>query len=48
MLVYAQGRPVEPIDDSTLSSAVEAMKTNGDTFQSLIESLVASPQFLEK
>lgn len=48
MLVYALGRPVEPTDDSTLSAAVQSMKANGDTFQSLIKSLVASPQFLQK
>tara|TARA_R110002096_G_scaffold67332_5_gene163317 strand:+ start:4136 stop:6637 length:2502 start_codon:yes stop_codon:yes gene_type:complete len=48
VLVFALGRPTEPTDDSTLSTAVNSMKQDGDTFQALIKSLVASPQFLEK
>ncbi len=48
MLVYALGRPDEPSDDAMLTSAVNSMKENGDTFQSLIKAIVTSRQFQEK
>lgn len=48
MFVYALGRPIEPTDESTLQNSVAHMEANGDTFQSLIESIVLSPQFLQK
>ncbi|MCA9177407.1 MAG: DUF1592 domain-containing protein [Planctomycetales bacterium] len=48
LLLYALGRPAEPSDDSTLTQAVTDMQNGGDTFRSLIKSLVASKAFITK
>lgn len=48
LLVYALGRPVEPTDDPLLTQAVQSMATGGDTFKSLIKSIVTSRIFQEK
>lgn len=48
MLVFALGRPLEPSDDSTVQQAVHDLQSDGDTFQSLIKSIVTSPPFLTK
>jgi hypothetical protein len=48
LLVYALGRPVQPSDDETVTSAVKQMKSSGDTLRSLIHYLVVSKAFRTK
>lgn len=48
LLLYALGRPIEPSDDSTINKAVSDMTAGGDTFRSLIKSLVTSKAFVTK
>ena len=48
LFLYALGRPVEPIDDETMTRAVADMTDGGDTFRSLIHSLVTSEAFVTK
>ena len=48
LLVYALGRPVDPLDDSALQAAVKSMKKSDDSLRSLIKSIVTSPSFLQK
>ncbi|WP_166819685.1 DUF1592 domain-containing protein [Thalassoroseus pseudoceratinae] len=48
LFVYALGRAIEPTDDPAISKAVSDLKANGDTFRSLIQSLVNSKAFVTK
>lgn len=48
LLSYALGRPVEPLDRPTIDQMTQAATTNGDSFRSLIQALVASEAFRTK
>ena len=48
LFVYALGRGIEPTDDSAISQIVSDLKSNDDTFRSLIHSLVNSKAFVTK
>ncbi len=48
MLIYALGRPIEPSDDITLSTAAKSISRGDDTLRSLIKSLVTSKAFATK
>jgi hypothetical protein len=48
LLAYALGRSVLPSDDEVIESMRSRLAANGDRFGSLVESIVTSPQFLNK
>jgi hypothetical protein len=48
LLVYALGRSLVPSDKSTLKTMHARLAADGNRFGSLIESIVTSPQFLNK
>jgi hypothetical protein len=48
LLAYALGRSLLPSDDETIENMLERLKTDGDRFGSLVESIVTSPQFLNR
>ena len=48
LFVYALGRGIEPTDDPAISQIVSDLKSNEDTFRSLIHSLVNSKAFVTK
>ena len=48
LLVYALGRGLIPSDETTIESMRDRLKADGNRFDRLIETIVASPQFLLK
>jgi Protein of unknown function (DUF1588)/Protein of unknown function (DUF1585) len=48
LLAYALGRSILPSDDEVIESMRSRLAANGDRFGSLVESIVTSPQFLNK
>ena len=48
LLAYGLGRSVLPSDDETIEAMRERLAASGDRFSSLVETIVTSPQFLNK
>ena len=48
LLAYALGRSLLPSDDETIDGMRTRLAADGDRFGSLVESIVTSPQFLNK
>ena len=48
LLAYALGRSLLPSDDETIAGMRTRLATDGDRFGSLVESIVTSPQFLNR
>jgi hypothetical protein len=48
LLAYALGRTLIPSDDGTIDAMRTRLKSDGDRFGSLIDSIVTSPQFLNR
>ena len=48
LLAYALGRSLLPSDDDTISSMRSRLAADGYRFGSMVESIVTSPQFLNK
>lgn len=48
LLAYGLGRTLLPSDDATIEAMRQRQKTDGGRFASLIETIVTSPQFLNK
>ena len=48
LLAYGLGRGLLPSDDATIKSMRDRLGADGDRFDGLIESIVTSPQFLNK
>jgi len=48
MMTYALGRPMTPLDDSSLQHITEYMAERGDTARSLVQGVVASTAFRSK
>ena len=48
LLAYALGRRLMPSDDETIDHMRARLAAEGDHFSSLVESIVTSPQFLNR
>jgi hypothetical protein len=48
LLAYALGRSLQPSDDETIEGMRTRLAADGDRFGSLVESIVTSPQFLNR
>ena len=48
LLAYALGRSLIPSDDSMIQEMQNKLAANGYRFDSLIDNIVTSPQFLNK
>ena len=48
LLAYALGRSLLPSDDETIEGMRTRLAADGDRFGSLVESIVTSPQFLNR
>jgi hypothetical protein len=48
LLAYGLGRSLQPSDDEIVASLKKELSNHGDRFQTLIETIVTSPQFLNK